>query len=269
MTYSLLPAATVGWFLYRSNAQSVQLLSGKIIEDMSARIKAGVKNHLAQAHTVLNGMIHEQPDAPAVLRAAPATLALPIIALTASVLEEDRQRCVEAGMVGFLPKPLRMDELSEALTCHARQPAHQNATKVTAVDAMPATQGAPADLEPGPLLIDWIRLDQFREFDDEALSMTREVVQLFITELPQRTGDIQSALDDGNSMALSRAAHALKGAASNVGTQALSNACSALEQSCQQGQWPADAAVQVAGLMVLADKTCQLLCDWTEAQALA
>ena len=123
-------------------------------------------------------------EASRLILAAHATLALPIIALTASVLEEDRQRCVEAGMVGFLPKPLRMDELSEALTCHARQPAHQNATEVTVVDAMPAIQGASADLESGPLLIDWSRLDQFREFDDEALSMTREVVQLFITELP-------------------------------------------------------------------------------------
>ena len=38
---------------------------------MTARIKADVENHLAQGHTVLNGMIHEQPDASAVLRAGP------------------------------------------------------------------------------------------------------------------------------------------------------------------------------------------------------
>ncbi len=42
----------------------------------------------------------------------------PIIALTASVLEEDRKRCIDAGMLGFLPKPLRLDELSEALTLY-------------------------------------------------------------------------------------------------------------------------------------------------------
>ena len=36
------------------------------------------------------------------------------------------------------------------------------------------------------------------------------------------------------------ATHALKGAASNVGAEALSDACFALEQSCLQGQWPAD-----------------------------
>jgi CheY-like chemotaxis protein len=37
------------------------------------------------------------------------------VALTASVREEDRQRCLKAGMQGFLPKPLRIDELADAL----------------------------------------------------------------------------------------------------------------------------------------------------------
>jgi signal transduction histidine kinase/DNA-binding response OmpR family regulator len=38
-----------------------------------------------------------------------------IIALTASVMEEDRRRCREAGMDGFLSKPVRQDELARAL----------------------------------------------------------------------------------------------------------------------------------------------------------
>ena len=199
--------------------------------------------------------------------AAHGALAPPIIALTASVLEEDRQRCREAGMIGFLPKPLRIDELSEALACHARWPRHQDAIKIIAVDAVPEAQEALFVLESGTALIDWSRLGQFREFDDDALSMTREVVALFITVMPQRTGDIHGALADGDSAALSRAAHALKGAASNVGAQALADACAALEQSCQQGQWPEDAAVQVAALTAFAGKTCQALGDWTGAQA--
>ncbi|WP_029527463.1 response regulator [Polaromonas glacialis] len=200
--------------------------------------------------------------------AAHGALAPPLIALTASVLEEDRQRCLKAGMIGFLPKPLRIDELSEALARYARQPGHENATEIIALEALPAAQETPAGLEPQAELIDWSRLEQFREFDDEDLSMTREVVTLFITEMPQRTDDIHRALDACDSAVLSRAAHALKGAASNVGAQALSDACAALEQSCRD-QWPADAAVQVARLMTLADGTCQSLGEWPAAQALA
>lgn len=44
-----------------------------------------------------------------------------IVALTASALDEDRQRCREAGMQGLLAKPLRMDELLDAMARYARK----------------------------------------------------------------------------------------------------------------------------------------------------
>lgn len=186
----------------------------------------------------------------------------PIIALTASVLEEDRQRCLDAGMVGFLPKPLRIDELSEALARHARPPHAENAINTIADDALSVRVEAQKGTEASQVLMDWSRLDQFREFDDDERSMTREVIALFASDCPQRLDDIRTALAASDSAALSRAAHALKGAASNVGAQALSDACFTLEQACLQGQWPADAAQQVALLCELADQTRQALTHW-------
>jgi signal transduction histidine kinase/DNA-binding response OmpR family regulator len=194
--------------------------------------------------------------------AAPA-----IIALTASVLEEDRQRCFAAGMVGFLPKPLRLDELSEVLARHACSPETPKAVDLVSPDLLALPELVSADLPPAAeqVLIDWSRLEQFREFDDDDLSMTREVIALFASEAPQRMNDIRLALGACDSAALSRAAHALKGAASNVGAQALSDACGLLEQSCLQGQWPFDAARQVSRITGFAEATCQALSDWTGA----
>ncbi len=40
---------------------------------------------------------------------------LPIVALTAHVLDEDRQVCLDAGMNGFLQKPFRVEELTRVL----------------------------------------------------------------------------------------------------------------------------------------------------------
>ena len=42
----------------------------------------------------------------------------PIIAMTAHVLSGDRERCMQAGMDGYVSKPIRSDELSQALTRH-------------------------------------------------------------------------------------------------------------------------------------------------------
>jgi signal transduction histidine kinase/DNA-binding response OmpR family regulator len=180
----------------------------------------------------------------------------PIVALTASVLEEDRQRCSDAGMIGFLPKPLRIDELSEALVRYATftKEAHHTLLEGTALAAtLP---------QASRVLIDWSRLEQFKEFDDEERTMTREVIALFVSDAPQRAEDILIAYQASHSADLSRAAHALKGAASNVGATALTDACAALEQSCVQGQWPHDAAAQVALLAELAYLTIEALKNW-------
>lgn len=189
----------------------------------------------------------------------------PIIALTASVLEEDRQRCLAAGMVGFLPKPLRIDELSEALARYARKPDGEGATKIIANSQGAAWASPQNDQETPVVLMDWSRLEQFKEFDDDERTMTREVIALFASDAPNRIADIRAALAASDSAELSRAAHALKGAASNVGAEALSDACFELEQSCLQGQWPADAGQQVARVCELADRTRQALNDWMAA----
>ena len=110
--------------------------------------------------------------------------------------------------------------------------------------------------------MDWSRLEQFKEFDDDERTMTREVIALFTSDAPNRIADIREALQASDSAELSRAAHALKGAASNVGAEALTDACFVLEQSCLQGQWPADAGQQVAQVCELADRTRQALNDW-------
>ena len=173
-----------------------------------------------------------------------------IIALTASVMEEDRQRCRDAGMQGFLPKPIRIDEMADVLLQFAG---------VTGTLAQPNTAPTSTDSQNSPQptaeLIDWSRLAQFKEFDDAALSMTREIISLFIADVPQRVHDIQQALRAWDSTHLSLAAHALKGAASNVGAKSLALACFTLEQSCVNGDWPQDAANQVDAIAACAEAT--------------
>ena len=43
------------------------------------------------------------------------TARVPIVAVTANVLPEDRDRCMSAGMDGFVPKPVRLEMLRQVL----------------------------------------------------------------------------------------------------------------------------------------------------------
>ncbi len=181
----------------------------------------------------------------------------PIFALTASVMEEDRQRSSDAGMVAFLSKPLHTNELGKAILQYARldQTADQNAIVVA--------DTAKQVISPEPeTLMDWSRLGQFKEFDDEEMSMTREVIALFTADAPLRLADIRQALASASVGEMSRAAHALKGSASNVGALALAKACQALEEPFKNGEWPDQADVLVSRAQELTELSLRELVNF-------
>jgi two-component system, sensor histidine kinase SagS len=50
------------------------------------------------------------------MRADPRWQTIPIIALTANALHEDRQRCEEAGMNDYLAKPFKREDLQALMS---------------------------------------------------------------------------------------------------------------------------------------------------------
>ena len=179
----------------------------------------------------------------------------PIIAVTAAASAEDRQRCEAAGMDDYLTKPLQVNALALALEKWTAERAPDPAAPHAHVIPGPAPESAEASL------LDLARLEEFREYDDAALTMTREVVGLFLDDLPGRINAMEAAAESPDAAALATAAHALKGAAGNVGAAALHALAGALEEAAA-ATFPADAAVRVAALRDVSRSTQEALRAW-------
>ena len=156
---------------------------------------------------------------------------LPIIALTANALPSERERCREAGMDGYITKPVRSADLLAALAEHLPRPVVSTiiATTPEAKPAVPAMVTLP--VLPG---VD-TRLGV--HYANGKTELYRKLLNLFL-ESHGRDFCVQfpAARDAGDMKTATRLAHSLKGAAMMIGASNLSELARSLEDACRDGQ---------------------------------
>jgi HPt (histidine-containing phosphotransfer) domain-containing protein len=160
-------------------------------------------------------------------------------------------------MDDYLTKPLLVAALARMLEKWV--PAAQGGGPVPA-PPVPVQGDTVTAAQPGAVM-DFARLQEFRDYDDDALTMTREVIALFMADAPQRLAAMDSAIEAGDRVALAQAAHALKGSAGNVGATAIQQAASEFEALAAQAL-PSDAAARLARLRELWELTRAALASW-------
>ena len=170
---------------------------------------------------------------------------LPVLAMTAHAMVEERQRCLEAGMNDHLTKPIDPERLYAALAHWAgrQQP-----------DALPAVSDALPDdalLRQGGINVTagLRRVAGNRPLYNQLLAQ-------FASQHQDAVRHLLDALARDARQEAERIAHSLKGVAANLGAQALADQAAAVERALRQGLNPRDLLAPLAERL---DGTIQLI----------
>ena len=147
---------------------------------------------------------------------------LPIIAMTANALDEDRRRALAAGMNDYLAKPIDVDELVNMLV------------RVTGRPAAPPSAAAQTALAAGlavPAYLPGIDLKATLPRFGGNFASFAALFRRFESSQGGAVADIRALLDAGDRAGAGQAAHRLRGVAANLGATDVASQALELEQA--------------------------------------
>jgi two-component system sensor histidine kinase/response regulator len=135
---------------------------------------------------------------------------VPIVAMTAYAMKEDRGKCLQAGMDGYLPKPAKPDDINNVLNELFGSRAKAAAPSVDMTAAMKVFGG-----------------------DSELM---KEAAGIFLEEdCPEQLAIIKNGISRKDAPAVKAAAHSVKGAARSLGALVLGDLALRLEEAGNKG----------------------------------
>jgi PAS domain S-box-containing protein len=138
---------------------------------------------------------------------------IPIVAMTAHAMKGDKERCLYAGMDGYVSKPINSKELFEAIAdCLTGVP--------TQHEPVPSSGDEKPKLDKGALL----------ERVGGDIELLRELVIIFTDDCPRLLDEIREAVQLGDAETLEKTAHTLKGSVGNFAAEDAFQAALRLEK---------------------------------------
>ena len=152
---------------------------------------------------------------------------LPIIALTANALLEDRQRCMSAGMDDYLSKPFSKAQIAKLLQRWLPEASGSVVGPVFIAEATATSAVEPAiTAADAPLLT--TAIEQLREMDDDG-HFFNSIIDAYLEKSPADIEPLNQGLALSEAEILRKTAHSFKSSSYNLGAYQLAELCKTLE----------------------------------------
>jgi CheY-like chemotaxis protein len=190
-------------------------------------------------------------EATARLRDLPLTRQPFVIAITANALAGDRERCLSAGMNDYLPKPVKLTDLSVSLA----RAAHAVEGRANA----PGASLRPVQAASLSAVIDPEFVASMKQL---GVGLFERAIASFTDDVPRRLATLTAALKARDAQAAESTLHALKGASAMLGGTQAAELCAELSERVARAEFQAaeaDVPVLEARVAELA-RTLSALC---------
>ena len=148
---------------------------------------------------------------------------MPIVAMTAHAMKGDRERCLEAGVDGYVAKPILEEDMFAAIEAAVAG----NAPPIASDGSnRPSTSKGGSIIEPRG--VDLCEQDE---------AFQRELAFMFLEDCPQSLAEVRAAVATRNGLALKLAAHSLKNSARILKDEGATAAALRTEAIGRDGDW--------------------------------
>ncbi|MBF0344798.1 MAG: response regulator [Nitrospirae bacterium] len=155
---------------------------------------------------------------------------IPIIAMTAHALKGDRDRCLNAGMNGYISKPISIASLIEVIEQHAPE-VDSFSPEAATQPALATTQDIADTAQDSNKIFD--REDVYNRLNGD-VELMRKVFDVFIIDAPRQMEILKKALEANDAQTVERQAHSIKGMAANVGGTMTKNEAMRMEMAARK-----------------------------------
>ena len=152
-----------------------------------------------------------------------------IIAMTAFALAGDKEKCLQAGMDGYLSKPFVSDEVLSMIQKWGRPIRSPRSSK----------EDVRRDESQDPSIAS--RLSQLEQETDPVF--VKEIIRMYIEDSPGNVDQLLAALNSGHMKGVEMAAHSLKGGTLNLGANQLSALFAEIEDRARKGELKGDEGI--------------------------